>query len=59
MIYLIIYLALGLISLGMTIAKHGEPKEEKNNGWISFIALSIEWWLLYKAGLFNELFKLL
>ena len=59
MIYVIIYLALQLISLGLVIGKHGDPKEGTWNAWGYLIAVSVDLWLLYKAGLFNELISAL
>jgi len=59
MIYVIIFLALGFIGLGISIEKHGKPKEGKENAWATIIALVIQYFLLYKAGLFDSLFALL
>jgi len=50
-IYLIIYLTLGVLNLGMHLAKHGEPKETKYNFWYTLIAFIIVLFVLYKAGL--------
>lgn len=59
MIYVLIYLALQFMSLGLVCAKHGKPKEGNYNIWVYTIAASIDLWLLYKAGLFNELISML
>lgn len=53
--YQIIYLLLITSSLGMTFAKHGEPKTGKENGWTSLIAAGIIIFILYKGGFFNTL----
>ena len=52
MIYAIIYLVLSCIGLGMSIAKHGEPKGNYNF-WADLIAEAIVLWLLYMAGFFD------
>jgi hypothetical protein len=53
MMYQLIYLALCLIGLGMTFAKHGEPKTGKHNGWVSLISVGITFFILYKCDFFN------
>lgn len=55
MVYVIIFIALGFIGLGISIEKHGKPKEGKENVWVTILALAIQYFLLYKAGLFDEL----
>ena len=59
MIYIIIYIILFAISFGIVAAKHGEPKEGEYNIWVYSISSFIDLWLLYKAGLFNELISAL
>ena len=56
MIYLIIWIVLQFLSVGIVMAKHGEPRDNYNF-WITIIASLIDWWLLYKAGLFDILIK--
>lgn len=56
MIYLIIWIVLQILSVGIVMAKHGEPRDNYNF-WIYIIAASIDWWLLYKAGLFDIIIK--
>jgi len=46
---------LGMIEIGMNIAKHGEPKDGKYNGWSSFIAIIISWTILYYGGFWHGL----
>lgn len=52
-IYIIIYLLLNALSLGITMEKHGKERTGKENFWTSLISFLIILWLLYKAGLFN------
>lgn len=47
------------LGLGISIEKHGKPKEGKENVWVTIIALLIQYFLLYKAGLFDSLLALL
>ena len=48
-----VYLALVLIGLGVSLAKHGEYV--KVNFWSTLISSSIVLFLLYKGGFFNAL----
>jgi hypothetical protein len=52
-IYIIIYLGLQMLGLGISLAQHGEPKKGNNSLWPALIATVISLFLLYKAGLFN------
>lgn len=54
MIATIILLSLELISLGICLAKHGEPKRDKYNFWYQLISFIIVIVLLYFAGIFNN-----
>jgi hypothetical protein len=56
MVYLYIWIVLQLLGVGLVLGKHGQPREDYNF-WSFFIACLIEWWLLYKAGLFDILTK--
>lgn len=56
MVYLYILIGLQILSLGIVMAKHGEPREAYNF-WTYLVSCLIEWWLLYKAGLFDILTK--
>lgn len=55
MLYQLIYLGLTFLGLGLAFAKHGQPKEEKWNGWISLLTASFVIFILYKGGFFNVL----
>lgn len=50
---------MSLMVSGLTIAlvKHGEPKKERWNFWVQFIATIIEVILFYYAGLFDVFIK--
>lgn len=37
-IWFIVYLFLNSMGLGMNLVKHGEPKDEEYNFWVSLIA---------------------
>ena len=49
----LILVLLTAISLGMNIAKHGEPRDD-HNGWSSFIAFIIIHGILYWGGFYNN-----
>ena len=51
--YILIYLGLTILSLGIVLAKHGQKKTENYNFFISLFSVIVELLLLYKAGLFN------
>ena len=53
--YILIYLGLTILSLGITLAKHGEKRTENYNFFVSLLTVVVELLLLYKAGLFNNL----
>lgn len=50
---LIVIIFLSVLSLGISIGKHGESKGECN-AWVELISFIITWWLLYEAGLFDK-----
>lgn len=54
MTYLIVWILIQILSIGIVLGKHGEPRPNYNF-WATLIAALIEWWLLYKAGLFDIL----
>ncbi len=56
MIYLIVWILMQILSIGIVLGKHGEPRP-KYNFWTTLIDCLIDWWLLYKAGLFDILTK--
>lgn len=49
-----IYLALAFMGLGITAAKHGNPKEGKHDFWsiglATLLSLSLLWWGGFFAG---------
>lgn len=53
--YILIYLGLTTLSLGIVLAKHGEKRTENYNFFVSLFTVVVELLLLYKAGLFNNL----
>lgn len=55
MIASIIILVIFAINLGITLAKHGEPKDGKYNFWTEIISIFIMLSLLYCAGTFDKL----
>ena len=56
MVYLYILIGLQILGLGICMAKHGEPRG-KYDFWTTLVGGLIEWWLLYKAGVFDILIK--
>lgn len=48
----IIYLGLIAVGLGVTLARHGQPREP-HNFWASSIAASLALGLLYWGGFFS------
>ena len=49
----IILVAMYLLGLGATLADHGKPKTGNNNFYISLIAYSITFFLLWWGGFFK------
>lgn len=47
-----IFIAITLISLGMAIAEHDEPRKN-TNAWASIIGTAITMWLLGWGGFFG------
>lgn len=48
----IIYLALMMMDIGISLAKHGEPKNQKYNAWITSVSVAITVALLKWGGFF-------
>lgn len=46
------YLALVLVSLGISLATHGQPNSGRKSFWTTAIATAITLWLLYEGGFF-------
>ena len=53
----LIYLALGLIGLGIECARHGEEKKKKYDGWTTFFAMIIIWAILLWGGFWQPLLE--
>lgn len=56
MIPQLIYIALIMISLGMNISSHGEPRGD-TNAWNSLISCIIGFAILYWGGFFDVMIK--
>jgi hypothetical protein len=50
---IVVLFMLWSLGLGMAIAKHGQPRRENYNAWITLLAILIEVGILWWAGLFN------
>ena len=53
---LIAYLMLMAVSVGIHLARHGEPRKDKFNVWTATFTAAIELSLLWGMGVF-EIFK--
>ena len=51
---LVTFIILHVLAVGIVLAKHGEPKGGNYNIFITLAAEALEFWLLYKAGLFDN-----
>jgi hypothetical protein len=49
----ITWITLTCIGLGMTFSQHGQPKEGKENGWVSLFATALVTCLLWAGGFFS------
>lgn len=52
-VWAVIYLMLLVLSLGLHLAKHGEPKDGTYSFWSALISVGIQVFILYKAGIFS------
>lgn len=50
----IIILMTQMLSLGIIMARHGEPKEGKENAWHTLIAIMLLQALLYWGGFYDK-----
>ena len=50
----IIWVILMCINLGMSMMQHGEPREGRNNAWVTALSLAIIVPLLYWGGFFSS-----
>lgn len=48
-----LYLALMCIGVGMTCAKHGQPKSGEHDGWVTIISAGITVAILWAGGFFG------
>ena len=46
----ILWIALSTMGLGISLVKHGEPRESKYNFWITLISLGFEVFILHSGG---------
>jgi len=46
-------LVLLALSLGVCLAKHGEPRNSNYSFWISLFSASLQVWLLWEGGFFS------
>jgi uncharacterized membrane protein len=53
MIAVKILMGLHLMSLGVSIAMHGQEKTGKHNAFVNLVGIIIVWTLYYFAGMFN------
>lgn len=49
----VIYLAISLIGVGISLAEHGKPKEGKHSVFVTLFATVVGYVLLYKGGFFT------
>lgn len=47
--WFITYIVLFAMSLGINLVKHGEPREDEHNFWVSLIAGLINMFIVYMA----------
>ena len=51
---IIVLLSFHMLALGITLCKHGEPREDNYNFFSTLLGVAFKWWLLYMAGLFDK-----
>lgn len=57
MIYFIIWAVLNVLTIGIYLAKHGQPRTDKEYSVLrQTINVAIEVWLMYMWGAFDSLF---
>lgn len=52
-IWLTIYIALGALSVGVSLAAHGKPKKQTHNFWSSLMSWMLALFLLWMGGAFS------
>jgi hypothetical protein len=50
----ITYLVLAVLGIGISLAKHGEPKTGEHNFLTTVLAFALICWILYEGGFFNQ-----
>lgn len=48
-IYIIVWMAIQLIVLGVLIPKHGKPTGKKHNTWVYIISMAMTWPIYLRA----------
>ena len=56
MIWIITYLTLMFLGLGIAMAKHGERRTDNYNFWVTLFSTAIVLFILYKGNFFAPLF---
>lgn len=51
--WIVAYLVLHFMGLGIFISRHGEPRKEPYNMWVAIVSSVITLTLLYKGGAFS------
>lgn len=49
----IIYIGLGVLGLGIHLAKHGEQRTDKYSAWTQLFSMAIGYFILFKGGFFS------
>ena len=55
MIPQLVFLGLSILGLGIHLAKHGDPIDNKYNFFAKGIVMGITWYILYLGGFFDAL----
>jgi hypothetical protein len=50
-------LFLVVLGLGISLARHGEPKTGYESFWVSLTTAAFEFWLMYEGGFFSAILK--
>ena len=58
MYWILAYLALVMLAVGIELAKHGERKTGEHNAWLSIVSAALVLWLLYMGDAFHALLAL-
>lgn len=52
-IYAVIYLVIQGLGLGILLAKHGQPREDRYNVFLGLLSSALMIWLLWAGGFFS------